>query len=121
MHRPRVLFQVDSGDSAPYRLAVDGKLQMPVERQWQIVLRDLVALGQVRVEVVLAIEFREIGDIALQRKRRPYGEVHGLLIDRRQNTGKTEAYRTRVCVRLRTQVVRRAAAEHLAVRQELRV
>ena len=65
--------------AAADRLAVDRELEMSVERQRQVVLRDLVALGQVRVEVVLAVELGEGGDVAVQRERGAHREVHGLL------------------------------------------
>ena len=43
-----------------------------------VVLRNLVALGQVGIEVVLAREDGRLVDAAVQRQRREHGELHGL-------------------------------------------
>ena len=61
-----VLLDVDAGDPGSPRLAAD-ELEVSVDRQREIVLRNLVALGQVGVEVVLAVELAEGRNLAVER------------------------------------------------------
>ena len=53
-----VLFHVDAREADAAALAVDGDVEAAAERERPLVLRDLVALRQVRIEVVLAREDR---------------------------------------------------------------
>ena len=55
----RVLFDVNAGDAGSPCLATRNKLQKSVDRQWEVILRNLVSLGQIRIEVVLAVELAE--------------------------------------------------------------
>src|SRR5580700_3169665 len=121
MHRPGVLFEVDAGDPASDGLADDRKLEMSVDGQRQVVLRDLIALRQVRVEVVLPVELGEYGDVTVQRDRCAHRVLHRLLVDGRQDTGQSQAYRAGVLVRCCARVVGGARTEHLAAREQLRV
>ena len=66
---PRVLLHVDAREPDPLRAAVDGNLESSAERQRPLVLRDLIALRQVRIEVVLAGEDRLGLNGAAQRQR----------------------------------------------------
>jgi hypothetical protein len=55
--------------------------------QRQRVLADLVALGEVGVEVVLALEADRIGlDVAVQRQPGEHDELDGLPVDDRQRS-----------------------------------
>ena len=56
-----VLFDVNAGDAGSPCLATANKLQKSVDRQSEIILRNLVSLGQIRIEVVLAVELAEGG------------------------------------------------------------
>ena len=94
--------------------------ESPAAAQRDVVLRDLVALRQVRIEVVLSVELRALGDVAPQRQTDHQPVVDGLGVDDRQAPRQTEAARTGVDVRL---VAERqlAAAEHLRAGLELDV
>ena len=87
----------------------------------QVVLRDLISLRKIRVEVVLAVELGERRDVAVQRERRADRELHRLLVHGRQDSRHAETHGAGVLVRRGIDVVRRATAEHLAAREQLRV
>ena len=114
-----VLFEVHSGDSAAPGLAFDVELEATVTAEWQIVLRNLIALGQIGVEVVLAIELRELGDLAVQRECGTDGRLDRPPVDHWQGPRQPEADGARVRVGRRYEIVGRAPAEHLALRQHL--
>ena len=85
-----------------------------------VVLRDLVALGQVGIEVVLARENRARIHPAVQRQRGLDGQFHGLPAQHRQRAGQSQAYRADVGVGRRAETGG-AAAEDLGARGELDV
>ena len=90
----------------------------PAERD--VVLADLVALRQVRIEVVLAVEDRARRDLALERHRDHQPVVDRLGVGHRQRAGVAEADRADERVRLLAER-ERAAAEHLRPRAQLHV
>ncbi len=116
-----VFLQVDARDADAAVLAVDMDHQVAIGAQRHIILRDLIALGQVGIEVVLAVELRVFGDVAVERERRHDGVVNRLLVDDRQRPRKPHTDGAVVGVRRRVGIVRRAAAEHLARGEQLRV
>ena len=63
-----------------------------------VILRNLVALGQVGIEVVLARESRMLVHIAVQRQRGEHGHLDGALIQDGQRAGQAEAHRADVGV-----------------------
>ena len=72
----RVLLQVH---------AVDAHVSQPASpAQRFVVLGDLVALGQVGIEVVLAMEDRPRGELRAERQADHQAEVHGALVGHRQ-------------------------------------
>ena len=84
------------------------------------VLADLIALRQIRIEVVLAREHRTLryggadGETELGR------HSHGLPIQHRQHTGIAQVHQ--VCLRIgRSAIGSRGAREDLGLRRELRV
>ena len=52
-----------------------------------VVLRNLVALGQVGIEIILAREDGSFVDAAMQRHRRQGGKLHDFLVEHRQGAG----------------------------------
>ena len=62
----------------------------------QVVLRDLVALHQVGVGVVLAVELGERRDGAIEGEARQKGLIDGLGVDHGQGAGHTQADRAYV-------------------------
>jgi hypothetical protein len=117
----RVLLEVGPGDRDRERALGGVEGQMAERGQRQVVLADLVALRQVRVEVVLAVPAgrRRHG----RADRQPGGQhvLHGAPIDDGQRARQGEADRADVRVRRRSVIGRRTAAEHLGVRAQLAV
>ena len=95
-------------------------LQPPVARERDVVLGDLVALGQVGIEVVLAVEDGARRDVAVERQRDHQTEVHGLRVRDRERARVAQADRAGVRVG-RVAEGQRATAEHLRARGELHV
>src|SRR6185312_715572 len=119
---PRVLFHVDAGDTDVVRRGpvVALRLDDAAGGERPLVLRDLIALRQIRIEVVLAREDRRLVDVAAEGERRADRAVDGRVIEHRQCPGQAEAHRTQV--RVGSGAERRAAAaEDLRLRQQLRV
>ena len=92
----------------------------PGRRQRALVLRDLIALRQVRIEVVLAREDRQRLHRAAERVPGAHAELDRPAVQHRQRPGHAEADGTDVGVRRRAEA-RAAAAEDFRLRQELRV
>ena len=80
----RVLFHVDARQADPRRAAAGGDLEAAAERQRPLVLRDLIALRQVRIEVVLPREDRRRLHVAAERQRRLDRVVDRLAVEHRQ-------------------------------------
>ena len=89
-------------------------------RQWAFVLRDLIALWQVGIEVILPREDRQQVNAAVERERGTDGKIDDVLIEHRQRAGESEAHRADLHVRRRTKLGR-AAAECLGTREQLDV
>ena len=87
----------------------------------QVVLADLVALGQVGVEVVLAVPARGVRRRRLDRQAGRQDMLHGAAVDDRQRARQAEADRADVAVRRRAVVGRRAGTEHLRLGPQLAV
>src|SRR5947209_8672794 len=89
-------------------------------RERLVVLRDLISLGQVRIEVVLAREDAALVDRTFQRKGRLYGELHGTAIEHGQRSRQSQTHGTDVGIR-RHPELRRAAAKRLGGGEQLHV
>ena len=85
-----------------------------------VVLRDLVALREVRIKVVLAREDTALVDRAAERLGRESRKLNGLPVQHRQSSGQAKAHGADVRVRLAAVLVL-AAAEGLRLRQQLDV
>ena len=122
VHRSaRVLLEVgaderDVAGGGVGRLDGDG----PSRRDRILVLADLVALGQVRIEVVLAREDAARGDAGADREAEPDRHPHRLAVEDREHPGKPEIDGARLGVGLRP-VARRGAGEELAPGEEASV
>ena len=66
-----VLFHVEAGDADAFCAVAVGIVDVAVLGERLVVLRDLVALGQVGVEVVFAGEDGAFADLAVEGQRRP--------------------------------------------------
>jgi hypothetical protein len=83
-------------------------------------LRDLVALGRVGVEVVLAREDAGLADLAVDGLGREHGELDAFAVEHRQRAGQAEADGADVGVGLAAVLVD-AAAEGLGLGEQLDV
>jgi hypothetical protein len=83
-----VFFQVRTGDADALDGAVfQGNVQVALADNRQFHLADLVALGQVRVEVVLARKHVVLADLGVNRQAEHHGHAHRFLVQHRQHAG----------------------------------
>ncbi len=82
---PGVLLHVDPRDPDPLRLPVDLDVDVAAQGERQLVLGDLVRLGEVRVEVVLPGEDAPALHRAGGGERRPDRELHHLAVEHREH------------------------------------
>src|SRR3954454_17039414 len=80
------------------RRHVDHDLALPDDRA--LVLADLVALGQVRVEIVLAVEGALQVDLGLEPEPGADRLAHALLVDDREHAGHRRIDKRNMAVRL---------------------
>ncbi len=118
-----VLFEVQLRDGDPADVGLPASLhrhvQVTAARQRHIVLGDLVALGQVGVEIVLAVEERDRLDIGVHGSRQQDAFLDHGFVQHRQHARHTAAYRTDVGVWLVIPRIRLAGAEDLGGGVEL--
>src|SRR3954453_16715334 len=98
----------------------DLDLEVTVDAQRFVVLRDLVVLRHVRIEVVLAREATPRRDAAVEREADPDRALDPLLVGDRKASRQTEADRADLRVGVRAEL-RRAPTEQLGRRTQLAV
>ena len=98
-----VVLHVHARNSDPFVHTIHRNIDVTMLGQRLIILRDLISLGQIRIEVVLAREARRGPDPAIQRQRRFDRQVHGLAAQHGQRSGQAQANWTNVRVRLRAE------------------
>ena len=96
-------------------------LDPAVAAQRQLVLGDLIALRQVRVMVVLTRKDRRLRDLTVERQPRADRGFDRGPVAHRQRARQPQTDRAGVRIGRRALIVRAAAAEHLRLRQQLRV
>src|SRR5579859_5856187 len=116
----RVLLHVHARDADTPRRAAHLDVEVPLVAERLVVLADLVALRQVRVEVVLAGEAARRGDGAREGQRGAHRHRDGVRVEHGQRARQPQAHRAHLRVGRRA-VVGGAAAEGLAAREQLRV
>src|SRR5215469_14557314 len=116
-----VFFQMHACDAnALASASLRGDFDVAVLGKRLVVLRDLVALGEIGIEVILAGKDRVLANLAVEGHRREYREFHRQSIEHRESAWQPEAHRTNIRVR-RIAELRRAAAENLAFGQKMYV
>src|SRR5829696_6530957 len=85
--------------------------ELAVGRERLIVLRDLVALRQIRIKVILAREDRLMIYVQAKRERRTRAKFHYPLIQDGQRARQSETGGTRVCIWLIAETCRTAAED----------
>jgi hypothetical protein len=114
-----VFFQVRAGDADALDGAVfQGDVQVALADDRQVHLADLVALGQVRVEVVLAREHVALADFGVDRQAEHARHAHRFLVQHRQYAGHAQVDQAGLGVRLGTEGGG-AAGENLRLGGEL--
>ena len=130
----RVFFEVCARDAYPRARSIElglaavakhRDLDRTLEAQGLVVLADLVGLGQIGIEVALAIEPGHLGNRAAQRETDRYGELDRPAVGHGQRTGKRQHDGVDERVGLDTLGGRRGGVagprEHLAVRGQFDV
>jgi hypothetical protein len=115
-----VLLEVRANDPNGSIALALGHRERAARAQRNVVLGDLVALREVGIEVVLAVEERVLGDLAPQREPEFDRRFDRGTVRHRQRTRMREADGTGVGVRLASPS-RRTRAEHLRSRLQLHV
>ena len=113
-----VLLQVQALDADLERLAVGAHLDLALADDRALVLRDLVALRQVRIEVVLAVEHRGQVDARLEAEAGAHRLIDAGLVDHRQHAGHGRIHQRHVAVGSAAEG-RRRAREQLGVGGDL--
>src|SRR5579883_1690192 len=96
--------------------ALDLDIEIALHTDGIVVLADLVALGQIGIEVVFAVELGVRVDLAVQGESGANDMFDRLLVRNRQAAWHTEADRAAAGVRLPSELVF-TAAEHFAFGQ----
>ena len=92
-----VLFHVQAGDADALCSSVGrGNLDESMLGDGLVELRDLVALGQVGIEVIFAGEDGALTHLAVDGQRGQRGKLDGLLVEHRQGAGQAQANRADV-------------------------
>ena len=97
----RVLLHVDAVDAHLLGVAsgvLDGQIAVAADGQGE--LGHLIALGQVGIEIVFAVEFAVAGDVAVQGQSRPDGQLHHAAVKHRQHPRQAQTHRAHVGVGL---------------------
>src|SRR5690606_6647035 len=117
---PGVFFQMNAGDAHRLPLSVDVYVEPAAGGERRVVLADLIALGQVRIEVLLAGELAYSVDIAAQSQSRAHRQLRGPRVHDGQRARPSETHGTNVAV-WKAAKCDGTAAEKLGARQQLRV
>ena len=95
---PCIFFEVEPGDADFFLAALDVDLDESMLGEGFVVLRNLVALGQVGIEIILPCEYGSLVDAALQGHRRQSREFDGLAIQHGQGAGESQTHRADIRV-----------------------
>ena len=116
-----VFFHVQARDADPLVVAIRvGDDEEAVLGDGLVELRNLVALGTVRIEVILARKDAGLANLAVDSLRGKHGELYCLLVEHGQRARQAEAGGAGVRVRLAAVLVA-ATAESLGPRKQLNV
>ena len=117
----RVFFEVRARDAdAPRAAVVEHDVDVPAGDDRQFVLADLVALGQVGIEIILAGEHRARRDPRADREPEHHRHAHRLAVEHRQHARVAEVDQVGLRIGRRTKGGGRAR-ENLRARRQLRV
>ena len=97
-----------------------GHVDPAVLGQRLVELRNLVALGQVGIEIILAGEDGALAHLAVDGQRSQRGKLDGLRVQHRQSAGQAQAHRADIGVGSRAELIG-ATAEGLGRGEQLHV
>ena len=115
-----VFFEVCAGEVHPVRDIAHHEIDSAALDHRRFVLADLVALGQVGIEIVLAREDRVVRDLRAHRQSEADRALDRTSVHHRQRARQRQIDRRGLGVGCRAEL-RRRAAEDLAVRRQLSV
>jgi len=84
---PCIFFQMGATDTDTPVAFIHGNLNPAMLTDRSLVLRNLVALGKIRIKVVLACKHIVRRNGAIQSQTRTHGHLHRRLVEYRQRTG----------------------------------
>jgi hypothetical protein len=90
---------MDTGQPDSLLFAVTFDVDISAATEGKLVLADLVALGKVRIEVILSFPAAIACDLAVRGKSCADGELHHLFVQDGQDPGKAHADRAGILVR----------------------
>ena len=108
-----VFFEVDADDADLLGAALAVDFDPAALAQGLLVLRDLVALGQVGIDVVFARKNAAGLDLAMEGHAGHNRQLDGAAVDHGQGTGLAGAHWTNVSVGRHLKVIGRAGTKHL--------
>ena len=82
-----VLLQMQALDANALGVAINVNLDFALADDRLLVLRDLIALGQIRIEIILPVEDGARVDFSLEAEARANGLGHALFVDDWQHAG----------------------------------
>ena len=112
-----VFFQMRAGQMHRFFNIAHHDRQRATLHHRQFVLADLVALRQIRIEIILARKNRPRTDGSADRKTKTNGTLNGPAIQYRQHAGQRDINRTGLRIRTRAEGGRRAGKYFRAGRQ----
>jgi hypothetical protein len=104
-----VFFHVNPKDANAPRTAFAFDVKRATRGQGFFVLTDLIALGKVRVEVILTGKYAGFVNFAAERERGAHSQPHSLTVEHRQRTGQPQADGANIAIRELTKTSRTAA------------
>lgn len=115
-----IFFHVQARDADLFCGAFEFDFKRAGGCQRKLIHRNLIALGKVRIKIILSCETRMFLNTAMQGQRGAGGQLERASIEHGERSGKSEAYRTDICV-WGVAEARRAATEDFGLGAQLRV
>ena len=85
-----VFFQMGAGELHGVFFVAHKKPNVPALHHRRFVLADLIALGQIRIEVVLACKDALFGHLGIHRQTETNGAFHRAFVHHRQGAGQSQ-------------------------------
>ena len=116
-----VFFQMEPGNANALRGTFHGNVKKSLLSQGEIILADLVGLGEVGIKIILSVKPGGFPNGTVQGESPPNPEAYSLRIEHRQSSGLPCTDRADIAVGHRSDIVRGTAAEKLGFGEKLHV